>query len=115
VEYEGIRRPTEFADHEFYAVRHQAGNEMSVTRETVELGDQDGRLCFAGRLEYCGQLRPAIKSVCARSGLDFLLNLGDIRPFGLSRAGAIRRAKPPIVTKMSATKPNWQDAPTRSS
>ncbi len=38
----------EFGNEERHAIRHQAGNEMNVARETVELGNCDGAAERAG-------------------------------------------------------------------
>ena len=46
-----------------HIVRHQAGDEMDVTAQPIELGDDDRRLVFARGLERRGQLPPAIGRV----------------------------------------------------
>jgi hypothetical protein len=46
-----------------HIVRHQAGDEMDITAQPIELGGDDRRLVFARGLERRGQLPPAIGRV----------------------------------------------------
>ena len=79
----------QLGDEERRLVRHQAADEMHVTRQPIELGDGDGGgLPVAARCsERCGELRAAIEGVSALPRLD-LDELGnDIEPLGLGEPG----------------------------
>ena len=80
VQDERIDVRPQFGDEEGHAMRHQAGNEMHVARETIELGDRD-RAAQRPRLgERRRQLRPTIERVASLAGLD-LDELGhDLEP-----------------------------------
>jgi hypothetical protein len=66
---------------------HQAGNEMNVAAEAVELCHQNRHLGLAGFGEGSGQNGAAVEGVgtLAALGLDMLGDDGE--PFGLGEAG----------------------------
>ncbi len=70
-------------------MRHQAGNEMNVAAEPVELGDDDrARLPVAAGLgEGLGELRAALEGVRALARLDLDMLGDDPEPLGLGEPG----------------------------
>jgi hypothetical protein len=77
---EGIDVRPEFRNEERDAMRHQAGNEMHVARETVELGDRDRATQRARLGERRRQLGPTIERVASLARLDFNKLGGDFKP-----------------------------------
>src|ERR1700730_8736792 len=77
VEHEGIYVSAQLGDDERHPVDHQPGDEMHVTPEPAELGDEYRALeplCFSkGSLE----LRSALKRVMALAGLYLDIARGD--------------------------------------
>jgi hypothetical protein len=62
-QHEWIRVRARLRHDKGHIVRHQAGDEMDITAQPIELGDDDRRLVFARGLECRGQLPPAIERV----------------------------------------------------
>src|ERR1700722_122479 len=51
-------------------MRHQAGNEMDVAGETVELGDYDGTAQRACLRQSRSQLRPPVERIASLTGFN---------------------------------------------
>jgi hypothetical protein len=81
VQQEGICIGAQLCHHERHALRHQAADEMHVTPEAAELGDQHRGLEAAGMGECCGELGSALKSVAALARLTLHILGGDGRAF----------------------------------
>ena len=64
----GIR--AQFRHDEGDPLLHEPADEVHVTAEPIELGDNDRTLGLPGRLDGSGQLRPAVKCVRALAGLN---------------------------------------------
>jgi len=69
-------------------LRHQAGNEMHVARETIELCDSHGAFAVTACLrERGGELGAAVKSIAALSALDLDIFGDDFKSFALGKTG----------------------------
>src|SRR5262249_25066639 len=66
-------------------MRHQAGNEMHVAREPVELGDDDGTLELASGRERSLERGPALKCVGTLAGLLLRERVGNRKAFRLGK------------------------------
>ena len=66
---------------------HQAGDEVNVTGQAVELRDDNRGLELPGGGQGGGELRPAIERVGALARLDLAEGLGQGVAFGLGKAG----------------------------
>jgi hypothetical protein len=83
VQYERIDVRAEVRDHEWNAMRHEAGNEMDITRQPVKLryGDRASQCPCLG--ERCRQLGSPIERIASFAGLD-LDEFGDeVEPLAL--------------------------------
>ncbi len=76
---------TEFRYNEWNAMRHQAGNEMDVPRQTVELGNHDRASQRARLGERCRQLGPAIERVASFTGFNFDELGDDFKPLAFGK------------------------------
>jgi hypothetical protein len=71
MQHERLHVRPKFGDDERNPMRHQAGNEMDVSAQPIELGNRDGAFTVpAGLGERGGELRPAIERVSALAGFD---------------------------------------------
>ena len=96
VQDERIDVRPQFGDDEGNPMRHQAGNEMDVAGETVELGDHDRTTQRARLGERRRQLRPPVERVASLAGLDLDEFRRDFEPgFVANRANASRCASIP--------------------
>ena len=68
---EGVHVRTKLGDNEWHPLCHQAGDEMNVAAQTVELGDGNGATTAACLRERGGKLWSVVKSVRALAGLYF--------------------------------------------
>jgi hypothetical protein len=87
VQHERLDVRAELGDDERDVMRHQAGNEMDVSAEAIELGNRDGAFTVpAGRGERGGELRAALDRIRAFAGFDLdefaddLVTLGGGEP-----------------------------------
>jgi hypothetical protein len=71
VQDERVHIRTKLGDYEWHSLCHQAGDEMDVAAQTVELGDGNGATTAASLGERGGKLRSALKRVRALAGLYF--------------------------------------------
>ena len=71
----GVR---DLGDDEGHALRHQAGDERDITRQAIELGDDDRALVGGRPLQRRLELRPALEGVGTLGGLDLGEGLGDL-------------------------------------
>jgi hypothetical protein len=83
---------------------HQAGNEMDVPAEAIELGNRDGAFTVtAGLGERGGELRAALDSVRAFAGFDLDEFADDLVTFGGGEPGDRRALGVDPETAKSAT------------
>ena len=68
-------------------LRHEAGNEMHVAGEAVELAHNDRPAELARSLDGGGELRPAIEGVGALARLVLLEGLANGKALGLGEGG----------------------------
>ena len=87
VQHERVGIGAQLGDHERHLVRHQAGDEMHIARQPVELRDGDGALALARLGERRDELWPAIQGVRALAGLDLGELGGDGEALGLGERG----------------------------
>jgi hypothetical protein len=87
VQHEGIRISAKLRNDEWRFVRHQAADEVDVTTQSVELGNDDGRLVLPSGLQGRGEFRPPIERVGALAGLDFLEGLKQRIALSVGEAG----------------------------
>jgi len=80
---------SEIGDQKRRAMRHEAADEMNVTRQPVEFGDGDRRplAVMASFGQGGGELRAAIENVRALASLDLDMLGDDLEPLGLGEAG----------------------------
>jgi hypothetical protein len=69
---------------------HEAGDEVHVAAQAVELGYDDRRLELPGCGQRRGELRTPVEGVGALAGLDLGEGLGQDVAFGLGEAGERR-------------------------
>jgi hypothetical protein len=77
-------------DDERHFVRHQARNEMHVTRQTIQLGNDDSAFPLPGLGEACGELRATIQGIRALAGFDFDMLGDDLKTLSLGKPGKRR-------------------------
>jgi hypothetical protein len=68
---EGVHIRAKLGDNEWHPLCHQAGDEMNVAAQTVELGDGNGATTAASLRERGGKLWSAVKRVRALASLYF--------------------------------------------
>jgi hypothetical protein len=67
---EGVNVGPKFGDDELHALGHQAGDEVYVAAETVELGHGNGTAATASLCQGSGKLWAAVKGVGTLAALD---------------------------------------------
>src|ERR1700690_3859149 len=105
----GVRLAPEIANDEFDPMGHQAGDEMHVPRQPVELGNQDRRLCFACRLERRGELRSALQRIGTLARLNLLVYRCYLEVLGRGKApnrGTLRFEAEPRPSLSGGAYPN---------
>jgi hypothetical protein len=86
VKHEWIGIGTEFCNDERRTLNHEAGDEGYITRQPVELGNNDGAAGLASEGEGDCQLRATIKRISALACLDLGKLLEDAHALGLGEA-----------------------------
>jgi hypothetical protein len=71
VQDERVHIRAKLGDNEWHPLCHQAGDEMNVAAQTVELGDGNGATTAASLRERGGKLWSAVKRVRALAGFYF--------------------------------------------
>jgi hypothetical protein len=104
VQQERLDVGAQLGDEERRLVRHQAADEMHVTRQPIELGNGDGGglSVTASCSERGGELWPAIESVSALPRLDLGELRDDLEPLGLGEPGDGGALGPPGYSSRGA-------------
>lgn len=71
MEHEGIDPQPQFSDDEGHTLGHQAADEMDVSRQSIQLADQNGRLMLPRHRHRSQQSGPTIHRIAALACLDF--------------------------------------------
>jgi hypothetical protein len=82
VQHERVRVAAQLGDDERSSPRHKARDEGDVSRQPVQLRDDDRRLDLSRRRERCGQLRPALERVRPLAGLNLDELANDVEALG---------------------------------
>jgi hypothetical protein len=70
MQHERVCVGAKLGDDERHLVSHRSRNEMHVTRQPIELGDDDRAPPLAGLGERGRELRPTLQGIHALAGFD---------------------------------------------
>ena len=96
MQHERVGISAELGDNEGNPVRHQAADEMHVTGQAVELGNEDRTFRLTGLPERDSEFRPAVQRVSALPSLDLDMLGNEIESFHFREAldGGLLRLDP---------------------
>jgi hypothetical protein len=83
---EGVHVRAKLGDNEWHPLCHQAGDEMNVAAQAVELGDGNRATTAASLRERGGKLWSAVKRVRALADLYFDELSDNLKPLGHNKA-----------------------------
>jgi hypothetical protein len=87
MQHERVSVRAEIGDDERRLVGHQPGDEMDVTREPIELRNNDRSLVLARRLKGGSELRPLVERIRPFTGLNLFKGLNQVEALGLGKTG----------------------------
>jgi hypothetical protein len=83
---EGVHVRAKLGDNEWHPLCHQAGDEMNVAAQAVELGDGNRATTAASLRERGGKLWSAVTRVCALASLYFDELSDNLEPLSHNKA-----------------------------
>jgi hypothetical protein len=87
MQHERVGIGSEFGDDKWDALNHKSGYEGNVTRQSIELGNNDRTLCLSRLGEGGCQLWAPVQGIRTLAGLDLSEIVEDRDAFGFGEAG----------------------------